>query len=49
MTEEFDEDVVFENSPLLQYLHDLGQHEYHCSKEETSVAQTLLPWLMETY
>ncbi|XP_065807638.1 vezatin isoform X2 [Labrus bergylta] len=28
MTEEFDEDVVFENSPLFQYLHDLGHTDF---------------------
>ncbi|XP_008313676.1 vezatin isoform X2 [Cynoglossus semilaevis] len=37
MTEEFDEDVVFENSPLYQYLHDLGHTDFEAcptSKEE---------------
>ncbi|XP_030197181.1 vezatin isoform X1 [Gadus morhua] len=28
MTEELDEDVVFENSPLFQYLHDLGHTDF---------------------
>lgn len=28
MTEEFDDDVVFENSPLFQYLHDLGHTDF---------------------
>ncbi|XP_041110733.1 vezatin-like isoform X2 [Polyodon spathula] len=28
MTEEFDEDVVFENSPLFQYLQDLGHTDF---------------------
>ncbi|XP_077449850.1 vezatin isoform X2 [Stigmatopora argus] len=28
MTEEFDEDVVFENSPLFRYLHDLGHTDF---------------------
>nr|XP_020469319.1 vezatin isoform X1 [Monopterus albus] len=28
MTEEFDEDVVFENSPLFHYLHDLGHTDF---------------------
>ncbi|KAL0962906.1 hypothetical protein UPYG_G00346970 [Umbra pygmaea] len=28
MTEEFDEDVVFENSPLFHYLQDLGQTDF---------------------
>ncbi|KAM3587982.1 uncharacterized protein V6R79_018214 [Siganus canaliculatus] len=28
MTEEFDEEVVFENSPLFQYLHDLGHTDF---------------------
>lgn len=39
MTEEFDDDVVFENSPLFQYLHDLGHTDFEacpiasCEKE----------------
>ncbi|KAK7891825.1 hypothetical protein WMY93_023788 [Mugilogobius chulae] len=39
MTDEFDEDVVFENSPLFQYLHDLGHTDFEacpiasCEKE----------------
>ncbi|XP_055009302.1 vezatin isoform X2 [Boleophthalmus pectinirostris] len=28
MTDDFDEDVVFENSPLFQYLHDLGHTDF---------------------
>ncbi|XP_064794816.1 vezatin-like isoform X2 [Oncorhynchus masou masou] len=28
MTDEFDEDVVFENSPLFHYLHDLGHTDF---------------------
>ncbi|KAM3859111.1 vezatin [Diretmus argenteus] len=28
MTEEFDDDVVFENSPLFHYLHDLGHTDF---------------------
>ncbi|XP_061124713.1 vezatin isoform X1 [Syngnathus typhle] len=28
MTEEYDEDVVFENSPLFHYLHDLGHTDF---------------------
>ncbi|XP_061617314.1 vezatin isoform X1 [Phyllopteryx taeniolatus] len=28
MTQEFDEDVVFENSPLFRYLHDLGRTDF---------------------
>lgn len=48
MTEEFDDDVVFENSPLFQYLHDLGHtdfeacpiasHEKECGEEEEDIA-----------
>ncbi|XP_033883288.2 vezatin-like [Acipenser ruthenus] len=45
MTEEFDEEVVFENSPLFQYLQDLGHTDFetcaavfqeaeHCTGEE---------------
>ncbi|XP_054862565.1 vezatin isoform X2 [Amphiprion ocellaris] len=43
MTEEFDEDVVFENSPLFQYLHDLGHTDFEAcptaSQEEEYGAQ----------
>lgn len=47
MTEEFDDDVVFENSPLFQYLHDLGHtdfeacpiatHEEDCGDKEEDI------------
>ncbi|XP_076578523.1 vezatin isoform X1 [Chaetodon auriga] len=43
MTEEFDEDVVFENSPLFQYLHDLGHTDFEAcptaSQEEEYCGQ----------
>uniref|UniRef100_A0A3Q3WKF5 Vezatin n=1 Tax=Mola mola TaxID=94237 RepID=A0A3Q3WKF5_MOLML len=43
MTEEFDEDVVFENSPLFQYLHDLGHTDFEAcptaSQEEEYYGQ----------
>uniref|UniRef100_H3D561 Vezatin n=1 Tax=Tetraodon nigroviridis TaxID=99883 RepID=H3D561_TETNG len=43
MTEEFDEDVVFENSPLFQYLHDLGHTDFEAcptaSHEEEYIDQ----------
>ncbi|XP_061662226.1 vezatin [Syngnathoides biaculeatus] len=32
MTEEFDEDVVFENSPLFRYLHDLGHTDFEACR-----------------
>lgn len=35
MTEEFDEDVVFENSPLFQYLHDLGHTDFEACPTAT--------------
>ncbi|AWO98246.1 putative vezatin [Scophthalmus maximus] len=35
MTEEFDEDVVFENSPLFQYLHDLGHTDFEACPAAT--------------
>ncbi|XP_029351126.1 vezatin isoform X2 [Echeneis naucrates] len=35
MTEEFDEDVVFENSPLFQYLHDLGHTDFEACSTAT--------------
>lgn len=48
MTEEFDEDVVFENSPLFHYLHDLGHTDFEacpiasreeeCGREEGDLA-----------
>ncbi|KAJ8384359.1 hypothetical protein AAFF_G00206120 [Aldrovandia affinis] len=42
MTEEFDEDVVFENSPLFQYLQDLGHTDFEAcptvSQEEEQCA-----------
>ncbi|NP_001039208.1 vezatin [Xenopus tropicalis] len=41
MTAEFDEEVVFENSPLFQYLQDLGQTDFEIcplSKEEEHLA-----------
>lgn len=47
MTEEFDDDVVFENSPLFQYLHDLGHTDFEacpiasrekeCGEEEEDI------------
>ncbi|XP_066561098.1 vezatin [Amia ocellicauda] len=52
MTEEFDEEVVFENSPLFQYLQDLGhtdfetcptvsQEEEQCAGEEGPLLQDI--------
>nr|XP_015207822.1 PREDICTED: vezatin isoform X2 [Lepisosteus oculatus] len=52
MTEEFDEEVVFENSPLFQYLQDLGhtdfetcpavsQEEGQCTGEEGPLLQDI--------
>ncbi|KAM8910472.1 vezatin isoform 5-T5 [Spinachia spinachia] len=35
MTEQFDEDVVFENSPLFQYLHDLGHTDFEACPTAT--------------
>ncbi|XP_047431142.1 LOW QUALITY PROTEIN: vezatin [Mugil cephalus] len=47
MTEEFDEDVVFENSPLFQYLHDLGHTDFEAcptaSQEEESSGDLASP------
>ncbi|NP_001083222.1 vezatin [Xenopus laevis] len=42
MTAEFDEEVVFENSPLFQYLQDLGHTDFEIcplSKEEERLAE----------
>ncbi|XP_018111497.1 vezatin isoform X2 [Xenopus laevis] len=42
MTAEFDEEVVFENSPLFQYLQDLGQTDFEICpllKEEERMAE----------
>ncbi|XP_053718167.1 vezatin isoform X1 [Synchiropus splendidus] len=43
MTDEYDEDVVFENSPLFQYLHDLGHTDFEAcpsaTQEEDSAEQ----------
>ncbi|XP_051974695.1 vezatin-like isoform X1 [Xyrauchen texanus] len=54
MTEDFDEEVVFENSPLFQYLQDLGhtdfeacspvsQEELNAGGEERPFPQDILP------